>query len=112
MSVVNAQLDSLTFPSIINFQPLTINEGLVFSICALANNSESLTSSPIDFYGNGTINFQDIVYFVEAYIQYNQFGIYNSACDLNHDGAINFADLLLFVQDYVAYAQSLATNSG
>jgi hypothetical protein len=61
----------------------------------------------IDFYHTGRINFNDITYFVSAYIQYYQTGVINPACDLNHDGKLNFQDLLLLVQYYIAYIQSL-----
>ncbi len=59
--------------------------------------------SPIDFYHDGAVNFRDIIYFVCAYIQYNQYGTLNPACDLNHDGKIDFTDIQLFVEDYTTY---------
>jgi hypothetical protein len=71
-----------------------------------SNCSVSVTTpqySPVDFYHDGTVNFNDIVYFVRAYIHFNQDGTLDSACDLNNDGKINFQDLQLFVQDYIAY---------
>lgn len=79
--------------------PFSVNDGVVSS------------SSPIDFFHDGTVNFQDIVYFVCAYIQYYQTGYLNPACDLNHDGTLNFQDIVLFIQDYIAYGQSLATDN-
>ena len=66
---------------------------------------------PIDFCHTGTANFQDIVYFVSAYINYYQTGTFDTACDLNHDGLLNFNDIILFVSDYISYGQSLATNN-
>jgi hypothetical protein len=63
----------------------------------------SVVASPIDFYHDGNVNFRDIVYFVEAYIQYNQYGTFNPACDLNHNGKIDFSDIQLSVQDYITY---------
>ena len=59
---------------------------------------------PIDFYDNGVINFNNVIYFVNAYISYYEYGTLNSACDLNHDGTLNFLDIELFVQYYVTYA--------
>jgi len=59
--------------------------------------------SPIDFYHNDTINFNDVVYFVGAYINYYQTDVLNPACDLNHDGVLNFNDVVLFVGYYQAY---------
>ena len=64
-------------------------------------------SSPIDFYHTGIINFQNIIYFVTAYISYYQTGMLDPACDLNHDGTLNFQDIQLFVQDYIAYGESV-----
>lgn len=58
--------------------------------------------SPIDFYHTGTVNFDDIIYFVSAYIIFYQTGVLNPACDLNHDGTLNFSDILLLVQYYTA----------
>lgn len=65
-------------------------------------NASVYVQSPVDFYHTGTVNFQDIIYFVDAYIQYYETGYLNPACDLNHDGTLNFLDLELFVQDYIA----------
>jgi len=62
---------------------------------------------PADFFHTGTVNFADLVYFVQAYINYGGYGICNPACDFNHDGAINFQDLVIFVNYYIA---SGATN--
>jgi outer membrane protein assembly factor BamB len=62
--------------------------------------------SPIDFYYTGTVNFQDVIYFVTAYLAFHQNGTYDPACDLNHDGAIDFSDVKLFVSDYEAYWSS------
>jgi len=66
----------------------------------------------IDFNHDGKVDFQDIIYFVDAYINFNQHSILDPACDLNHDGIIDFSDVALFVDAYIAYAQSFATNSG
>jgi len=65
-----------------------------------------LPPCPIDFCHTGTVNFQDIVYFVSAYIQYHQTGYLNPACDLNRDGTLDFNDIVLFVADYQAYAEA------
>jgi len=66
----------------------------------------------IDFNHDGKVDFADIVYFVDAYINFNQHGVLNPACDLNQDGKLDFSDITLFVNAYIAYAKSLATNSG
>jgi hypothetical protein len=59
--------------------------------------------SNIDFDHDEKIDFQDLVYFVNAYINFNQYGILDPACDLNHDGAINFGDLVIFTNYWIAY---------
>jgi hypothetical protein len=58
---------------------------------------------PIDFCFDGKVNFNDLAYFVVAYIHFSQDGTLNPACDLNHDGKINFLDLQLFVTYYIAF---------
>ncbi len=68
-----------------------------------SSNTINVTIYPVDdFLHNNEVNFKDVVFFVVAYINYNQYGIYNPACDLNHDGKINFNDLVLFVEAYSA----------
>lgn len=60
---------------------------------------------PIDFYFAGTVNFLDIIYFIGAYTNFYENGIFNPACDLNHDGSLNYMDLNLLVAYYTAYSQ-------
>ena len=45
---------------------------------------------------DGKVNFQDLTYFVSAYIAYYDRGLYNPYADMNADGKINFNDLKLF----------------
>ncbi len=69
----------------------------------------SLTLYNLDFNHDGNVNFQDTVYFVKAYINYNQIHALTpatQACDLNNDGKIDFTDLQIYVHAYVAFAQS------
>ena len=72
----------------------------------LSNCSFSVLSTlpNVDFCHNGVVDFRDIVYFIDAYIQYCQYGTLNPVCDLNHDGKLDFADLSLFVESYVYYS--------
>ncbi len=56
--------------------------------------------SQVDFYHNGLVGFNDVVYFVDGYIQYYQNGTVNPSCDLNHDGKIDFQDIVIFLNDY------------
>jgi hypothetical protein len=51
----------------------------------------------------GQVNFNDISYFVTAYIAYYANHIYNPYADLDANGNINFNDISLFVTDYIAY---------
>ena len=59
-----------------------------------------------DFEGAFNVNSLDYFYFVDAYIQYNSHGIYNSAYDLSHDGKIDSSAFFLFVSSYVNYFAS------
>ena len=61
----------------------------------------------IDFNHDGTVNFADMIYFLDAYIQYSQSGTLNPACDLNHDGVMNSQDMTLFLTDYNAALVSI-----
>ncbi len=65
---------------------------------------------PADFYHTGTVNFADLVYFVQAYINYGEYGICNPLCDFNHDGCINFQDLVIFVNYYITYGETNPQN--
>jgi ABC-type phosphate transport system substrate-binding protein len=53
-------------------------------------------------YPTGKVEYADIVYFVNAYIDYYTYHIYNPYADLNADGKIDYSDIVLFVQDYIA----------
>jgi hypothetical protein len=79
---------------------------------ATNTNSSSVSSlqapfSKIDFFHNGTISFNDLLYFVNAYINFYHTGVLDPQCDLNNDGVINFMDLRLFTQYYTEYWQTL-----
>jgi hypothetical protein len=52
--------------------------------------------SPIDYIHDGQVNFDDLLYFAGAYVNYQQNLRFDSSCDLNHDGLMNFDDLLQF----------------
>lgn len=56
-----------------------------------------------DFNLDGSVNFADIRYFENAYIQFFQNNAYDPVCDLNQDGKINFQDIKLLVFYYVSY---------
>ena len=64
------------------------------------------TATQTQSYPTGVVNFNDITYFVAAYINYNVNHIYNPYADQNADGAINFNDISLFVGNYIAYYTS------
>jgi hypothetical protein len=59
-----------------------------------------------DFTGDYKVSSLDYFYFVDAYIQYNSNGIYNSAYDLSHDGKIDSSAFFLFTRNYVSYFAS------
>jgi hypothetical protein len=54
-------------------------------------------------YPSGVVNFNDITYFVTAYIAYYSQHIYNPYADLDANGQINFNDITAFVSTYIAY---------
>ena len=80
---------------------------------AISNCSISVQSQypNIDFYHTGTVNFNDILYFVSAYIQYNEDGILNPACDFCHNGVLNFNDIVLFAAAYQYYGSQTASSA-
>jgi len=53
-------------------------------------------------YPDGKVNYADIVYFVNAYINYYTNHIYNPYADMNADGKIDYNDIVLFAQDYIS----------
>jgi len=56
-----------------------------------------------DFYCNHTVDYDDIVYFVQAYIAANSATpTVNPRCDFNCDGQINYNDIIAFVDCYIA----------
>ena len=64
----------------------------------------------VDFNRDGRVDFSDVVYFVNGYINFNQNGILDPTCDLNHDAKIDFDDVTLFVSTYIAYMKAIATQ--
>jgi ABC-type phosphate transport system substrate-binding protein len=52
---------------------------------------------------DGKVNFNDVSYFVTAYIAYYSSHIYNPYADLTAQGTINFNDVSAFVTNYIAY---------
>ena len=68
-----------------------------------SSSAVTLTIYNLDFLHEGVVNFQDVVYFAQAYIAYQTSNVYNAAIDLNHDGVINFNDITLFVALYDSY---------
>jgi parallel beta-helix repeat protein len=68
---------------------------------------------PGDLNRDGTVNFEDLIYFASGYIGYwETFTIPSQykVCDINIDGEINIIDLVFFAQDYIAYQQSVGTH--
>jgi len=101
----------------------TFNQPGVYPVTYSVRNSSSVNETTsilivqsssyplIDYYHNGTVNFNDVLYFATAYIQYYQTGYLNPACDLNNDGKLNFNDITLFIAAYVIYGQALAEGN-
>lgn len=53
-----------------------------------------------DFNGDGSVDYTDIIAFVDAYVAYNE-GVYNPQMDFNNDGKIDYNDITAFVDDYI-----------
>ncbi len=57
-----------------------------------------------DLNGDFKVDFDDLVIFVEAYIDYNnRGGNFTNVADFNHDGKIDNNDIIAFVDAYIAY---------
>jgi hypothetical protein len=56
-----------------------------------------------DFDGDGDIDFDDIVYFADAYIVYWTGGAADPLCDFDSDGDIDFDDIVYFADAYIEY---------
>lgn len=70
---------------------------------ACVSNAPLLVTCLGDLTGQFAVNFNDVVTFVAAYINYYQTGYCNPAADFSHDGKLNFNDVVLFVGYYEAY---------
>ena len=53
-------------------------------------------------YPDGKVDYNDIVYFVDQYINFYSKNIYNPLADFNADGKINYNDIVAFAQNYIA----------
>jgi len=56
-----------------------------------------------DFDGDFDVDYDDIVYFVDAYIKYWSGQGKDPACDFDKDGDIDYDDILTFVSAYIDY---------
>jgi len=56
-----------------------------------------------DFDGDGDIDYDDIVYFVDAYIKYWSGQGKDPQCDFDNDCDIDYDDILIFVTAYIDY---------
>jgi len=59
-------------------------------------------------YPDGKVDYNDEIYFINAYIAYYTYHIYNPYADMNADGKIDYNDIVLFAQDWIAYNAGLA----
>jgi len=66
--------------------------------------SDTVTVTSVgDFDGDFDIDYDDIVYFVDAYIKYWSGQGKNAVCDLDNDCDIDYDDILIFVDAYIYY---------
>ncbi|MGO8805838.1 MAG: hypothetical protein ACLQO7_04440 [Candidatus Bathyarchaeia archaeon] len=71
---------------------------------AATSNTVTLTVYNLDFTGDGHVNFNDVIYFAQAYIaDHATVPTLNAACDLLNQGTINFNDIVEFVALYETY---------
>jgi len=56
-----------------------------------------------DFDGDGDVDYDDIVYFVDAYIKYWSGEGKDPLCDFDSDCDIDYDDILTFVSAYIDY---------
>jgi hypothetical protein len=56
--------------------------------------------SSIDYIHDGKVNFDDLLYFANAYTHFQQNPNIDPGCDLNHDNNMNFDDILQFSNDW------------
>jgi hypothetical protein len=56
-----------------------------------------------DFTGDGIVNFNDIIMFVDSYIHYNSGQAWIPATDFSNDNKVDFNDIIAFVDAYIAY---------
>jgi hypothetical protein len=49
------------------------------------------------------VDYNDIILFVDVYIDYSSQGMSNQWMDLNHEGKIDSNDVITFAESYVAY---------
>jgi hypothetical protein len=83
--------------------PVLDSNLLVYSATQYASGSFGLLPTQTQSYPTGVVNFNDITYFVGAYINYQVNHIYNPYADMDANGVINFNDIALFVGNYIAY---------
>ena len=88
--------------SYIDAQPENVNITATYLGDGSSNSVTITLFRPADINHDGSINFNDIVYFVTAYIAYKNGAPINLVCDLNNDKTLNFNDLTAFVAAYQA----------
>ena len=73
---------------------------LILAGPAFAQNNTQSSTCPGDFNGDGKINFQDYLLFVDVYDTSSGDANYNALMDLDGNGKIEFPDYLLFLDVY------------
>ncbi len=73
------------------------DEGTVFDNTSFVYQLEG------DFDGDKDIDFTDVIYFIDAYIDYSYNEIVDPLCDFDNDNDIDFQDVISFIDAYIAY---------
>jgi len=63
-------------------------------------------NQPGDFDSDGDVDFDDILTFVDAYIEFTASHMVNPKADLDHDNDIDFNDILAFADAYILYGRA------
>ena len=74
---------------------------VVFGVCLLLNSSATAQeSSPVDFNGDGEVNFADFIAFARGFGKTDQDADFDARLDLNNNGEVDFQDFVLFARQF------------
>ena len=72
-----------------------------FSVCLLLSSSATAQeSSPVDFNGDGEVNFADFIAFARGFGKTDRDADFDARLDLNNNGEVDFQDFVLFARQF------------